>query len=181
MNTLAPKQLLAIGASLFLTVAALAKGPPRNPYANELLGFKFYVKYLAPLRPYVSDRALVVHVLGPDQGLHLSGWRIWPLFVGDGNKVNGHLWAQDASGRLASVRIIPKRRVSMLAVKFPAAFTHSTGGVSEINVPCDVYRDNFGLEYWIYAEDTPTGKRGDLMYIEYGPDERIERQVVGPS
>ena len=69
----------------------------------------------------------------------------------------------------------------MLGVKFPAAFTHSLGSVSEVNVSCDVYSDSFGLKYWLYAEDSPVGKKGDLMEIEYGPSRRIEREVVGPS
>jgi hypothetical protein len=33
------------------------------------------------------------------------------------------------------------------------------------------------LEYWIYGEDSPKGKKGDLMYIEYWPNDRIEQQV----
>jgi hypothetical protein len=69
----------------------------------------------------------------------------------------------------------------MLGVKFPAAFTHSLGNVSEVNVLCDVYKDSFGLQYWLYAEDFAAGKKGDLMEIEYGPSRRKERQVVGPS
>jgi hypothetical protein len=69
----------------------------------------------------------------------------------------------------------------MLGMKFPAAFTHGLGSVSEINVSCDVYRDKFGLEYWIFAEDSSVGKKGDLMEISYGPNRRIEREVVGPS
>jgi hypothetical protein len=166
--------LLAIQASAIATLSG-------NPYPNELPGFKFYGKHLAPLRPYVSDRTLVVHVLGSDQGIELSLWRIRPYFVGERSTVNGHPLAHNVTGRLASVSIKPKQRVSMLGVKFPAAFTHSFGGVAEINVECDIYRDNFGLEYWIYAEDSAAGKKGDLMEIVYGPSRCIERQVVGPS
>jgi hypothetical protein len=140
----------------------------RNPYPNELPGFKFYAKHLSPLRPYDSDRALVVHVLGSDQGIELSRWRIRVLYVGEGNKVNGH----DITGRLASLNIKPKQRVSMLRVKFPVKFTHSSGSVSEVNVSCDVYSDSFGLQYWLYAEDSVVGKKGDLMEIKYGPTKR---------
>jgi len=167
-------QVVAIPASAKDTLS-------RNPYPNELPGFKFYVKHLAPLRPYDSDRTLVVHVLGSDQGIELGRWQIWALYVGEGNNVNGHAWAHDITGRLASLNIKPKQRVSMLGVKFPAAFTHSLGSVSEVNVSCDVYSDSFGLKYWLYAEDSPVGKKGDLMEIEYGPSRCIEREVVGPS
>ena len=132
----------------------------RNPYPNELPGFKFYAKYLAQLRPYVSGRTLVVHVLGSDQGIELRRWRIRPLF-------------EDITGRLASVSIRPKQRVSMQDMKFPAAFTHSLGGVSEVNVTCDVYSDSFGLQYWLVAEDSTVGRKGDLMEIVYGPSRRI--------
>jgi hypothetical protein len=46
---------------------------------------------------------------------------------------------------------------------------------------CDVYSDSFGLKYWLYAEDSAVGRKGDLMEIEYGPNRRIEREVAGPS
>jgi hypothetical protein len=67
----------------------------------------------------------------------------------------------------------------MLGVKFPATFTHSLGGVSEINVSCDVYSDRFGLQYWIYSEDWRAGKKGDLEEIVYGPSEEAEQQATG--
>jgi hypothetical protein len=154
----------------------------RNPYPNELRGFKFYVKYLRRLTPYVSDHEEVVRVLGGSAQVIAAGsWQILPLYVGTGNTVNGHAWAHDISGRLESIEITPKQRVSMLHVKFPAAFTHSWGSVSEINVECDVYRDKFGLAYWIFSEDSSVGKKGDLMEISYGPSERLSRQIVGPN
>ena len=104
-----------------VAISATAKAAPsRNPYPNELPGFKFYVKHLAQLRPYVSGRTLVVHVLGSDQGIELRRRRIRPLFVGKGSNVKDHPWAKDITGRLASVSIRPKQRVSMLGVKFPA-------------------------------------------------------------
>jgi len=167
----------------FLLVSAVPAKATRSltPYPNELPGFKFYTKYLDPLRPYVSNRRLVVRVLGSSQGIELGRWRILPFFLGEGSNVNGHAWAEDVTGRLASIDIKPKERVSMLGVRFPAAFAHNLGSVSEINVSCDVYSDSFGLEYWVYAEDSPAGKKGDLMRIVYGPSERIKRQIVGPS
>jgi hypothetical protein len=175
------RKFIAVLMLLSLTIPTHAKLAPRNPFPNELNGFEFYVKYLAPLRPYASDHASVVHVLGSDQGMAVSGWRISPLCVGKDNKVNSHPWVHDVTGRLASIEIIPKQRVPMLGVKFPPAFTHSLGSVSEINLTCDVYSDDFGLQYWLYAEDSVIGKKGDLMKIEYGPSDRIKRQVVGPS
>jgi len=148
-------------------------------YPNELPHFKFYAKYLEPLSPYVSDRAEVVRVLGSTEGIELSHWRLWPLFVGEGSTSNGHAWAQDVTGRLASVVVKPKQRVSMLGIKFPPAFSRGPGRVSEINVSCDVYSDSFGLQYWIYSEDWHDGKKGDLKEIVYGPSKVVERQVIG--
>ena len=69
----------------------------------------------------------------------------------------------------------------MLGVTFPAVFTRSSGGISEVNVICDVYSDSFGLQYWLYAEDSAVGKKGDLMEIVYGPARRVERQALGSS
>jgi hypothetical protein len=153
----------------------------QNPYPNELKRFKFYARYLNPLRPYVSDRDLVINVLGDSAGVDLTHWRIQPLFVGEGSSINDHSWAKNVTGRLAEVAIRPRQRVSLLNVKFPSAFTHTYGSVSEINVSCDVYHDDFGLEYWIYAEDSPAGKKGDLMEIRYGPSESTRREVEGPA
>lgn len=175
------RRLLALFVVGLLAVQAPAKTTRLpNPYPNELSRFKFYAKYLNPLRPYVSDHTLVVRVLGSDETMELSHWRITPYFVGEKNAVNGHAWAHDITSRLASLDIRPKQRVSMLGVKFPAAFTHSLGGVSEVNVSCDVYSDSFGLQYWLYEEDSIAARKGDLMEIKYGPSESTERQMIGP-
>jgi len=56
----------------------------------------------------------------------------------------------------------------MWNVKFPRAFVHCHASVSEINVSFDVYRDKFGLEYWLHEEDSKSGKKGDLFPIVYG-------------
>jgi hypothetical protein len=169
------RSLLSLLMLLLLVGSVSPKGVGfSNPYPNELPGFKFYGKYLAPLRPHVSTLATVVHVLGSDQGKETSGWKIRPFFVGKSTSVDGRTGTNDVTGRLAHVQITPKEPISMLRVKFPAAFTHSVGGVSEINVSCDVYSDSFGLEYWLYANDSATRKKGDLMRIIYGPSGRVE-------
>jgi hypothetical protein len=166
---------------LILPASAYAQAKPQKLYPNELKNFKFYEQYLAPLRPYVSEHAEVVQTLGSDQGMELSHWRVFVLFVGDYklNTVNGHLWAHNISGRLATLELKPRKRVSMRHVKFPPAFTHSLGSVSEINISCDVYSDDSGLEYWIYSENSYVGRKGDLMSIKYGPSERLKREIEG--
>ena len=102
-----------------LLVLPLALTPPqttRNPnlYPNELPRFKLYVKYLARLRPYISDLPLVVRVFGSDEGIALADWRITPSFVGQKNTVNGHPWAIDVSGHLVEIDVRPNKPVSLL-------------------------------------------------------------------
>jgi hypothetical protein len=175
------KRLLPCLILLLLAVPAFAiAAENQKAYPNELPHFKFYVKHLAPLTPYVSDLALVVRVLGSDRGIEVGDWRITANFIGKSSSINGHAFAHDIAGRLADVEISPKRRVSMLGVKFPRAFSHSRGGVSEIDVSCEIYSDSFGLQYWIYSEDSAVGKKGDLMRIVYGPSKQVEEQIEGP-
>jgi hypothetical protein len=173
------KFLSSLTVMLLINVAGANTARPQNPYPDELPGFRFYAERLSPLRPYISDYNSVLRVFGSDQGLKLNGWRIAPTFVGKGGTINGRPWARDISGRLASIDIIPERRVSMLSVKFPPAFKHSIGGVSEINIGFDVYRDKYGLEYWVHSEDSAYGAKGDLWRIVYGPSKQIARQVTG--
>jgi hypothetical protein len=177
MRRILPALLLVL--PLALTPAQTTRNP--NLYPNELPRFKLYVKYLARLRPYISDLPLVVRVFGSDEGIALADCRITPSFVGQKNTVDDHPWAIDVSGHLAEIDVRPNKPVSLLGVKFPEEFTQSSGGVSEINVPCDVYSDRFGLQYWLYAEDSMVAKRGDLMKIVHGPSKRVERVIVGPS
>lgn len=166
---------------LLALAAAVSPTAPPTPYPHELPHLKFYAEYLSPLRPYISELDSVIRVLGSDQGRELPDWRIQPLFVGKGNTVNGRPWAKDITGRLASIAIRPKKRVSMSKVKFPPEFTHTFGGVSEINVSCDVYSDDSGLAYWVFAEDSAVGKKGDLMTIEYRPSKRLKQEIEGSS
>ncbi len=138
-----------------------------NPYPNEIKGFSFYAQYLSPLRPHQSDAKQVVQVLGSDQGLELKNWKVVVLFSCSEDIITcSHGPRNDP---LDTIVITPKRRVSLRHLKFPMAFSHSYGGVSEINVTCDVYTDKFGLQYWVVSGDFPSYKKGDLLRIEYGP------------
>ena len=129
------------------------------------------MRYLSPLRPRISDRAAVAQVLGSEQGKTVDGWRLLPLYVGD---------TGPAGGRLAEIELIPQRAVSMQGVKFPPSFTHRLGTVSETNVNCDVYMDDDGLQYWVYADDSAVGKKGDLMHIVYGTSDKRSHVVHEP-
>ncbi len=55
------------------------KAQPQNRYPNELQGFRFYTKYLAPLRPGVSNEDAVRLVLG-DTAVKRNGWTIIPTY-----------------------------------------------------------------------------------------------------
>lgn len=138
-----------------------------NPYPNEIKGYSFYAQYLAPLRPHQSDAKQVVQVLGSDQGLELKNWTVSALYSYSEDFITcSHGPRNDP---LDAIVIRPKHRVSLRRLKFPPAFSHSYGGVSEINVICDVYTDRFGLEYWVVSGDFPPYKKGDLLQIKYGP------------
>ncbi len=138
-----------------------------NLYPNEIKGFEFYAQYLAPLRPHQSDAKQVIQILGSDQGFELKDWKVFFLFSCSEDVINcSHGPRNDP---LDTIVITPKHRVSMRHLKFPLAFSHSYGGVSEINVTCDIYTDKFGLQYWIVSHDFQSYKKGDLLRIEYGP------------
>jgi hypothetical protein len=50
----------------------------------------------------------------------------------------------------------------------------SYGGVSEINVACDIHTDDFGLQNWVLSGDYPSYRKGDLPMIRYGPSRAVE-------
>jgi hypothetical protein len=137
-----------------------------NPYPNEIKGFKFYARYLAPLRPLQSDEKQVVQVLGSDHGLDLKNWRVGVLYSCSEDFISCSHGPRN--GPLDTIVITPKRRVSLQHLRFPETFSHSYGGVSEINVTCDVYTDKFGLQYWVVSGDFPPRKIGDFLWIKYG-------------
>ena len=137
-----------------------------NPYPNEIKGLKFYERYLAPLRPHQSEVKQVVQVLGSDKGLELKDWRIGVLY----SCTEDFLTCSHGSRNdpLEEITITPKHRISLRHLKFPRVFSHSYGSVSEINVTCDIYADESGLQYWVISGDFPSYKKGDLLWIKYG-------------
>jgi hypothetical protein len=161
---------------LIIFIAADLCAATPNPYPNELKGMKFYERYLAPLRPGQSDTKQIIQVLGSDQGRDLKDWKIGVYFsCTEDFTTCSHGPRNDPLG---FIEITPKRRVSLQHFIFSTAFSHSYGGVSEINVTCDVYTDNSGLEYWVLSGNFPSYRKGDLLMIRYGPghaDENISR------
>jgi hypothetical protein len=72
-------------ALLIVTVLAGAKSTSLNPYPNELRGFKFYAKYLAPLRPGVSSEEAGRRVLGDSAAVQRNSWTIIPTYTAESN------------------------------------------------------------------------------------------------
>jgi hypothetical protein len=147
-----------------------------NLYPNEIKGLRFYARYLAPLRPHQSNSQQVVRVLGLDQKLDLKDWRIDVQYSCYADLLTcSHGPRNDP---LDTIVITPKHKVSLRHFKFPLTFSHSYGSVSEINVTCDIYADQFGLQYWVVSGDFPSFKKGDLLKIEYGPRRPIDEPGV---
>src|SRR5689334_15682050 len=136
-------KILYFGALTMLAMT-LGAGQSQAParYPNELPGFRFYESHLKPLEPYASDHDTVARVLGSTEVSQTNGWRIQPFFIG---KDNDSTITPELVGRLADIEITPMRRVSMLGVKFPKTFTQGGGGIPEINISFDVYRDRIRL------------------------------------
>jgi hypothetical protein len=151
-------------ASLFIATALSATAATRYP--NEIKGVKLYSRYLAPLVPGQSLHEQVAKVLNSDTDEQLQDWRITPLYACHEDFTTcSHGPRNDP---LDFLEITPKHRVSLLYQKFPAAFQHSLGNMSEVNVVCDVYKDEFGLEYWVVANDNRSFTKGDLLRIVHG-------------
>ena len=146
--------LLAVICSLFFINAT---SRTESLYPNELQGFKFYRKYLAPLRPGVSSKETVRKVLGDTSAVKRNGWTIQQFYT-----VIGGPLSNPTSGPLFELELIPDAFIPFGAVKFPASFTHCHDSVSEVNITFDVYEDRFGLEYWLHPQDH------HLVKIVYG-------------
>jgi hypothetical protein len=147
-----------------------------NPYPNEIGNLKFYVRHLTPLRPGHSDSKDVIQLFGSNQELQLNGWKIGVLYSCDDDPIvcshgprNDHLY---------QIVVTPKHRVSLRHSRFSSVFSHSFGTISEINVTCDVYKDSFGLEYWVVSRNYPSYKEGDLLQVLYGTPHPIVPQVT---
>ena len=167
MGVFASRRPVALLAFFVVTILAGAESIPHNSYPNELKGFEFYARYLAPLRPGVSDREAVRRVLGDTAAVQRNGWTIFTTYVMKSGPVYN-----PTLGPLAEIAIKPDGVIPMGAVRFSHAFIHCHALVSEMNISFDVYSDRFGLEYWIHEEDSKWGKKGDLYRIVYGPRRR---------
>ena len=114
----------AVSHLFFLLLAAAnSAAVTKNPYPKELQGLKLYARYLGPLVPLQSNGMQVRQVLGLNEDLDSENW----------------------NDLVSTIVMLPKHRVSFRQLKMPPMFSRSVGGVSQINVACDIYSDDFGL------------------------------------
>ena len=157
--------LRASAVFVFFIIASFAgaRDRPHSRYPNELEGFRFYAKYLAPLQPERSDEQTVRRVLGDIAGVKRGAWRVIPTYTTKG----GPVYNPDL-GPLYEIIMRSDVVIPMAAAKFPASFAHCHESLSELNISFDVYSDPSGLEYWLHEQDSKWGKKGDLFRIVYG-------------
>jgi hypothetical protein len=161
-------RLLSLFLGLLIALQANATSP--NPYPNEIKGMEFYRRYLTPLRPAQSDSKQVIAVLGADARLELKDWNISVLYSCSEDVLTcSHGPRKDP---LYMIVVSPKRRRNLNNFKFPATFSRSYGAISEINIACTIYSDQYGLKYWIASKDSMSHRAGDLVWIQYGSPEK---------
>jgi len=164
-------------------------------YPNELPKYRFYAtapwRALVPAKSSMTD---VRKVLGnPDQASDVEeylkpypgdtvakepvftytrimpGWEVLVYFTRYCDREH----PPDPDGnRLCSIDLIPKKRTSFAAVRFPAVFIKRH--VTAIDGVWDEYADGTGLRYEVYTAKPQYGEEvaGDLNRISYGPTEK---------
>jgi hypothetical protein len=167
MGAVLKRASAACCAFVFATSFAGAGDRPHTRYPNELQGFRFYSKYLAPLQPGLSGEDAVRRVFGDTAAVKRNGWSMIPTYTMKSGPVYNPTLRP-----LYQIIVRPDGVIPMGAVKFSEAFTLCHDSLSEINIGFDVYSDRFGLEYWLHEEDSEWGKKGDLYGIIYGERRR---------
>jgi hypothetical protein len=131
--------------------------------------------------PQVSTKEDVDMVLGKPVPIMIDGfgwigghdydpnWKIVVFYVG---KDDGR--PRSLVGRLGSVCLWPKRRISLNGVAFPPVFEKS-GLRDERGVDFTVYGDGLGLSYSVYDHDSRDGRihAGDLSQISYSASKAL--------
>src|SRR5205823_9701789 len=80
VRTLVCKASASFCAFLTLIFMPGAAGKIPQRYPNELKGFQFYEKYLAPLQPRVSDSEAVRRILGDTAAVRRNVWKIYTTY-----------------------------------------------------------------------------------------------------
>src|SRR4051812_46902294 len=112
VRTLVCKASAFFCAFLTLILVAGAGDIPQR-YPNELKGFQFYEKYLAPLQPRVSDTEAVRRVLGNAAAVRRNRWTIYTTYEAKSGPVSN-----PTQGPLAEIIVKPSYVIRMGSIKF---------------------------------------------------------------
>jgi hypothetical protein len=177
-----------IGRLLFLLLCTSAltrpQSEPAEPsrYPNELIGYRLFAEgKWKSLEPYVSKEADVRRVLGEPSPVLIpydSHWDIIVFYFGEAT-INGRPWGKALKGTIAGIRFLPRFSMSFHGFVFPPVFTCSEIGISHSPARVTKCSDRVGLSYLIYKTDSSDKKirAGDLMEIEYGPSDELEKKL----
>jgi hypothetical protein len=180
---------------LLLMISARIWAQETTSYPSELPEYRFYAT--APWRALVPTKSTMAEVrkaLGnPDEASDMEGygkpypgdtfakepvftyrrivpgWEVLVYFT----RYCDRKHPRDPNGdHLCSIDLIPKKRISFAAVKFPATFIKRQ--VTAIDAFWDEYADGTGLRYEVYTAKPQYGGSvaGDLNRISYGPPEK---------
>ncbi len=171
--------------ALLATPAGQSPSKGGSPYPNELPILKIYeqAKWNS-LKPYVSRVSDIEKVLGKpvavyDELLHTDvpgfqddpDWTIVIDVVGEGGDL-----PDSVAGRVLSIELYPKKRVSLVGADFSAFRGATYAGRDEETTS---YYDKFGLRYVVFEKDTANGRfhAGDLKRIIYGPSDEATAKL----
>lgn len=195
------------------------KSEPDFVTPNELEGYEFFKKgKLNMLRLGVSTRADVEKVFGSDCEKSCSYSPEWTISIDYFNKSfvlvsrkydknrntfteTQYVPKKEAIGKINSIALQPKKRVSFKNVVFSSEFVKSfvletgylTPGKNDtLGASIDFYMDNYGLQYFIFdkivndkLKDTfglkntfAKFQKGDLLSIKYVIPEEMESRFL---
>ncbi len=192
-------------ALTFLLISAVCAAAQGNQYPNELKGFEFFGKgKLRELRLTVSSKDDVIKIFGKKcqkKCDYDAAWSVRFEYYEDvwikehrdekGEKLR-YLLNSKYLGKLRSIEIRPKKRLSFADVAFPDIFqkllttstTDTRSGRSKMTAG-ESFQDSDGLKYEIYSrtnyDDISSGKEkslnNDLILIRYDISEKFEKTL----
>lgn len=178
-----------------------------NTYPNELKGYQFFDKgRLKGLKLAVSTKEDVKNNLGA--GCESScdfdeNWTIYFTYFDDISKEDSDdkttKYVPDAKyiGKLYSITLFPKRKISFSRIVFSTKFRESQGFsvghnydnrgrmIAAVGTSSESFYDRYGLTYTIFEEIAYTvgqiergdQRKGDLISIEYTIPDKIEEKM----
>lgn len=180
------QRIVAVFASFF--VFAFTGVAQDIQFRNEIKGFHFYGRdKLKEIRLAFSKLDDWTRILGDECMATCDlneNWTVSFSSVGkdsissitENNIEKKFMLFPKYEDTLWEIEIAPKKRVSFSGVRFPRTFHKGGGSSGGSDYLFDVYSDDGGLSYWIYAESAKDGrfKKGDLSSIKYTIPETVE-------